>query len=71
MQLAATDGNGCEHKEQAPEGADVSEDVELIVRELTDGRQEIINRASPTLRKLLGADYHYPQVLDTGRAEAG
>ena len=30
-------------------------------------RQEVIERASPTLRALLGIDYPYPQVLDTSR----
>ena len=31
-------------------------------------RQAVIDRASPTLRALLGVDYPYPQVLDTSRA---
>ena len=30
-------------------------------------RQEVIERASPTLRALLGIDHPYPQVLDTAR----
>ena len=30
-------------------------------------RQAVIERASPTLRALLGIDYPYPQVLDTAR----
>jgi hypothetical protein len=39
--------------------------MEDIVRGLTP---ELIERAGPTLRALLGVDYPYPQVLDTTRA---
>ncbi len=35
--------------------------------QLRSVRQEVIDRASPTLRDLLGVDYPYPQVLDTTR----
>jgi len=31
---------------------------------------EVVARATPTLRRLLGVDYPYPQVLDTARAHA-
>ncbi len=35
--------------------------------QLRSVRPEVVERASPTLRALLGADYPYPQVLDTAR----
>ena len=38
--------------------------MEDVVRGLSD---EVIERANPTLRALLGVDYPYPQVLDTSR----
>ena len=39
--------------------------MENVVRGLSP---ELIERANPTLRALLGIDYPYPQVLDTTRA---
>ncbi len=38
--------------------------MEDVVRGLSD---ELVERANPTLRALLGVDYPYPQVLDTSR----
>ncbi len=39
--------------------------VKPMEDQLRSVRREVIDRASPALRKLLGADYPYPQVLDT------
>ena len=41
--------------------------VKPMEDQLRGVRQEVIERASPTLRALLGIDYPYPQVLDTAR----
>ena len=41
--------------------------VKPMEDQLRGVRQEVIDRASPTLRALLGVDYPYPQVLDTTR----
>ena len=38
--------------------------VKPMEDQLKSVRQEVIDRASPTLRALLGVDYPYPQVLD-------
>ena len=42
--------------------------VKPMEDQLRGVRQEVIERASPELRALLGVDYPYPQVLDTARA---
>ncbi|MEZ5668492.1 MAG: phytanoyl-CoA dioxygenase family protein [Alphaproteobacteria bacterium] len=44
--------------------------VKPMEDQLRSVRQEVIDRASPTLRALLGVDYPYPQVLDTGAGAA-
>ena len=41
--------------------------VKPMEDQLRSVRPEVVERASPTLRALLGADYPYPQVLDTDR----
>ena len=41
--------------------------VKPMEDQLRGVRPEVIERASPTLRALLGVDYPYPQVLDTTR----
>ena len=42
--------------------------VKPMEDQLRSVRDEVIERASPELRALLGVDYPYPQVLDTARA---
>ena len=42
--------------------------VKPMEDQLQSVRPEVIAKASPTLRNLLGVDYPYPQVLDTARA---
>ncbi len=42
--------------------------VKPMEDQLKSVRQEVIDAASPTLKRLLGVEYPYPQVLDTHRA---
>ena len=44
--------------------------VKPMEDQLRSVRREVIDRASPALRNLLGVDYPYPQVLDTARVGA-